>query len=675
VTGPSASFLAALLPHDYLDLTSSPLGPALRREGLVAVHLDGAALETLDGAVETDADGGGRRRVVARRGGVAVGVDLEPDPAHQALVWRLDLARDDAGPGARLHDLCPLVLALDGATAPDPAILTWLGGAMQSFFPPDAVTPQRRVVYPRTPAYYGAGRFAFGARGGRSSDQYMPYLLIEAADGSGGLWCAIGWSGHWTAEAVKPKDSADLRLTVRVEPCDLSLPPGARLQGPSIALGLYRGDAAAGCNALRRWLRSRMPPLLGDPGEGDLAHFNTWTAMDADVDEARLLDAADQVAGQGLRYFMHDAGWYPCPPDNFSAGVGNWRVDPRRFPRGLEVVAERVRANGMAMGLWIEPERAHQTSDLARQRPEWMLTLPDREHALVNFALPEVRAYFREVIGDLVERLDLRWLKWDFNTDPLPYWEAAGDGGLAHLGHVDGVWDTFDWLRHTFPALVIENCASGGNRLDWAVFSRCHVNFANDQYTQPDCIRRIMGRMAAFLPSERLNMIYGPYQRRAYGDADWQVLLGSAFGVSEPIDNWTDGFKGMLRRHLAIHQAAAGAQAGDFYRLTPDTPQLRAWEAWQMHDPTSGAGVVVTWRSDAPEDRLTVRLCGLTPSDTYAVGDLYDPAVPPLLITGEVLRQGLDLSLPPGGAALRAYRPYKMEEETAREGIEREGIR
>jgi alpha-galactosidase len=73
-----------------------------------------------------------------------------------------------------------------------------------------------------------------------------------------------------------------------------------------------------------------MPALSGD---GGLAHFNTWTSMDADVNEARLLDAVDRVAGQGLRYFMLDAGWYPCPSDDFNAGVGNWRVDTAKFPR------------------------------------------------------------------------------------------------------------------------------------------------------------------------------------------------------------------------------------------------------------------------------------------------------------------------------------------------------
>ena len=432
----------------------------------------------------------------------------------------------------------------------------------------------------------------------------------------------------------------------------MRLTDGLRLQGPAMAMGLFRGDYADGCNALRRWLRSRLPAA-----PADLSHFNTWAAMDADVDEERLMHAADRVAGSGLRYFMLDAGWYPSPPRDFSKGVGNWRVDELAFPRGLEPVAERVRAHGMEMGLWVEPERAYVDSELARAHPEWLLMVPGREYALVNFALPPVRAYFRAVIGDLVRRLDLRWLKWDFNIDPLLHWQAAGDGGLSHLGHVDGLWETFDWLRATFPALVVENCASGGNRLDWALFSRATVNFANDQYTQPDCIRRILGRMAAFLPSERVNMLFGPHQWREYAEADWQILQGSTFGVSEPIANWTEDFSQGLRRHVALHQVTSAARRGDYYRLTPDTPDLRAWEGWQMHDPATGCGVLALWRSGATEGDTVVCPRALDPAQAYHVIDLYADDSQRYVRNGAELARGLRVALAATGAALYAYRP------------------
>ncbi|GHO89807.1 glycoside hydrolase family 36 protein [Dictyobacter formicarum] len=644
----------ALALQSYLDTTASPLGSALKQLPLIRLGIDEVELAALP--LTTEATTGSQRIHAIHPPGLTLTVDVESDQARQVLVYQLTMAQAEDMSGPRLHDFCPLQLALDGTLVPDPVIHTWRGGAMQTFFPPDAITPQRHVLYPRTPAYYQDGHLSLGTHGGRSSDQYMPYLLITTADDSSGVWCAIGWSGHWSAHFVKPRGTSDLQLTVQIEPCDLQLPAGTKLQGPSIALGLYKGDAAAGYNSMRSWLRSRMPALP----TSDLSHFNTWTALDANVNEALLLEAIDRVADHGLRYFMLDAGWYPCLRDNFSAGVGNWRVDEEKFPHGLEVVAEHARTRGMEMGLWFEPERAHLSSELAQQHPDWLLRVPDREYALVNFALPAVRTYFREVIGNMVRRLELRWLKWDFNMDPLPYWQQVADGGLAHLGHIAGLWDTFDWIRTTFPDLVIENCASGGNRLDWTLFSRAHVNFANDQYTQPDCIRRILGRMGAFLPSERLNMIYGPFQRRSYEDAAWQVLMGSTFGVSEPIDNWTEDFSTSLRHHLAIHNATDAPRGGTFYRLTPDTADLRAWEGWQMHEPDTGTGAFVLWRSAAPQAQFNVSLHNIDEAQNYVISDLYHTTAH--TVTGKQLANGLEVSLLPDAATICTYHPILGEE-------------
>jgi hypothetical protein len=98
------------------------------------------------------------------------------------------------------------------------------------------------------------------------------------------------------------------------------------------------------------------------------------------------------------------------------------------------------------------------------------------------------------------------------------------------------------------------------------------------------------------------------------------------------------------------------ARRGDFYRLTPDTRALHAWEGWQMHDPETGSGVVALWRSEAPASQIRVRLRDLDPSRTYTVTDLYDAAGRPQALSGDVLARGLDVSVPPMGAALRTYR-------------------
>src|SRR5690348_1011379 len=158
--------LETLTPHSQLDLSASPLGAALRPHPLLRVAIDGSPLDTLTPMTEM-ADR--RQRLLASHpAGLALTVDVEPDPVHTAVVWHLMMGQAEGSPGPRLHELRPLELVLDGALAPDPIIRTWLGGAMQTYFPPDAVTPQSHVVYPHTPAYYQAGQYVIGTRGGRS---------------------------------------------------------------------------------------------------------------------------------------------------------------------------------------------------------------------------------------------------------------------------------------------------------------------------------------------------------------------------------------------------------------------------------------------------------------------------------------------------------------------------
>src|SRR5690348_1838818 len=158
--------LETLTPHSHLDLSASPLGAALRPHPLLAVAIDGSPLDTL--ASTTEPVDGRQRLQASHPAGFTLAVDVEPDPDHAAVVWQLMMGQAEGPPGPRLHDLRPLELVLDGALAPDPIIRTWLGGAMQTYFPPDAVTPQSHVVYPHTPAYYQAGQYVIGTRGGRS---------------------------------------------------------------------------------------------------------------------------------------------------------------------------------------------------------------------------------------------------------------------------------------------------------------------------------------------------------------------------------------------------------------------------------------------------------------------------------------------------------------------------
>ena len=44
----------------------------------------------------------------------------------------------------------------------------------------------------------------------------------------------------------------------------------------------------------------------------------------------------------------------------------------------LGQLIERVNAQGVKFGIWIEPEMVNEDSDLYREHPDWALTIPGR---------------------------------------------------------------------------------------------------------------------------------------------------------------------------------------------------------------------------------------------------------------------------------------------------------
>ena len=60
-----------------------------------------------------------------------------------------------------------------------------------------------------------------------------------------------------------------------------------------------------------------------------------------------------------------DDGWFGKRNDDH-AGLGDWYVNPQKFPHGLQPLIDYVNSLGMDFGLWVEPEMVNPDSDLYR---------------------------------------------------------------------------------------------------------------------------------------------------------------------------------------------------------------------------------------------------------------------------------------------------------------------
>lgn len=242
---------------------------------------------------------------------------------------------------------------------------------------------------------------------------------------------------------------------------------------------LYATRSGAGANgvvdAFHRHLRRRIV-RFPDPARPRPVHYNSWEAVYFRHDVAELKEIACRAAALGAERFVLDDGWFAGRDDD-TTSLGDWVVDARKYPDGLDPLIAHVRALGMRFGLWVEPEMASPGSDLARARPDWILGPADQPRArrqlVLDVSREDVRDHLFARLDALLAEHDIDYLKWDHNR-PLPGPDHRQAEGFAAL---------LERLRAAHPTVEIESCASGGGRLDWgalALAQRVWLSDSND---------------------------------------------------------------------------------------------------------------------------------------------------------------------------------------------------
>ena len=337
-------------------------------------------------------------------------------------------------------------------------------------------TPQRH-------AFTVGGHVRESRKGRPGADASL--LLAAGSPGFGferGLVHAVHteWSGNHRMLAERtPTAEAFLSAGELLLAGEMRLVPGESYTTPW-AVGSW-GD---GLNQLSARFHEELRARPQHPHSPRPVTLNTWEAVYFRHDFEQLSALADRAAEVGVERFVLDDGWFLHRRDD-TAGLGDWYVDPEVWPNGLDPLIERVTAHGMQFGLWVEPEMVNPDSDLARAHPDWILQTgdrmpqPARQQQVLNLAIPAAWQYILDRLDAILTEHDISYLKWDHNRDLLD----AGDtrtGTPAVHEHTLAVYRLFHELRRRHPSVEIENCASGGARVDLAMVRYTDRIWASD---------------------------------------------------------------------------------------------------------------------------------------------------------------------------------------------------
>jgi alpha-galactosidase len=488
----------------------------------------------------------------------------------------------------------------------------------------------------------------------RSSEDSMGWFALAAPGLGEGLFGGMEWSGAWRLSAGRAGGQTLLQAGMQDIRRDLA--PGDIFESPRRFLGFYQGDLDAAANVSHAFARTYL--LRPAPADFPWTQYNTWYAFGVDFDEETLKRQVDAAAELGLEIFTLDAGWYEGSPraGDFGWGLGTWRANPEKFPDGLESFSEYVHSKGLKFGLWVEPERV----DLRYVGPgqevqkEWLSpaaetgidageeSAPTAQICLGNEAAREwILGWLARLVRD--EHVD--WLKWDNNLwmscDPPGTVGAAADGGDGNYAHIQGLYAVLDSLRAEFPDLIVENCASGGNRMDYALMRRTDIAWLSDETEPSYRVRYHLAGASYPFPPEYLNTwLIDSASEPLTETADPAVLrtwlrsrMMGAFGISADLSAWSPELRSLVAYEIEQYKSTRRMMANSqLYRLLPQT---ELWmsdsstgafleppaspDAAEFVSPSGETGSVFLFRGAVPWSQRRVTLKGLQPEALYQV--------------------------------------------------------
>lgn len=324
--------------------------------------------------------------------------------------------------------------------------------------------------------------------GNWSTKEFLPMGYLENKETNTNLYWQIEHNGSWHWEISDQTSHLYLALS---GPTEIEshwfkhLKPGDTFVSVPVAVGVgdngfdqSMGELTKYCRVIRR---------KNDDNESLAIIFNDYmNCLWADPTTEKELPLIDAAAKAGCEYFCIDAGWYS--EGFWWDNVGEWKESRERFPNGLKEVTDYIRQNGMIPGVWLELEvMGIKCPKASKVSEDWFFIrhgkkVHDRSRYQLDFRNPEVIEHANEVIDRLIKEYGVGYIKMDYNIEPgigtELYADSIGDGLLSHERAY------LSWLDQIFvkyPDLIIENCSSGGLRIDYAMLQRHSIQSTSDQ--------------------------------------------------------------------------------------------------------------------------------------------------------------------------------------------------
>jgi alpha-galactosidase len=487
-----------------------------------------------------------------------------------------------------------------------------------------------------------AGKTVLESRRGSTGHQNNPWFEIErtpsADEQHGDIWFgALAWSGSWSM-TIEQDQMRQVHVVAGFNPFDFGykLDAGKTLQTPVFYAGFTKAGKGEASRLMHRFELTKIMPGAPQPRVRPVL-FNSWEVTLSDVNEANQEALAEQVAAIGVERFVMDDGWFGDRKLNHS-GVGDWYVDPKKFPNGLKPLIDKVHRLGMDFGIWVEPEMVDPDSVFYREHPDWVLNFSGRprsvlnDRLVLNLARKDVRDYVFGLLDGLLSHNDIAFIKWDYNRNwSEPGWpEVAADREKnVYVDYTVNLYSILRELRAKHPNVEIESCSGGGGRVDLGILGLADQIWTSDNTDPFERLSIQDGFTQAYSPAAMMTWVTGPTNRftKRTTSLNYRFLsaMQGSLGIGADVRTFTPQEMAAAKDYVATYkQLRETIQHGSLYRLI-SPQQQSSYSVTESVSMDRKQAVVFTFLHSSEElyPFPTVRLEGLDPDTTYALKPIY----------------------------------------------------
>ena len=327
----------------------------------------------------------------------------------------------------------------------------------------------------------------FGQVGSMPVRGFFPFVALEDRE-AGVLWGAqLATPGSWQMEVFRKDDFVALsggQADREFGHWFKTLKAGETYDTPVATIGCIKGNI------------DQLAQRLSSAQEGSLANLpkienelpivvNEWCTSWGNPTQENLLALAKRLQGTPAKYLVIDDGWAERPGGGIQQN-GDWIINRKAFPDGLAATCQAIRDHGLIPGIWFEFEvcnpgsKAFSLADHHLHRDGRVLQVGSRHYW--DFRDPFTFDYLTKKLIHLLRDNGLGYLKVDYNETIGFGVDGAESPGEGLRQHLEGMQKFFRKMREEIPDLVIENCSSGGHRLEPSMMALCAMGSFSDAH-------------------------------------------------------------------------------------------------------------------------------------------------------------------------------------------------